>query len=185
MTSNLGSEYILKAKGNLNEDVKQDVMKVVKRHFKPEFLNRLDDMVVFNTLTKEQLNNIIDIHISNMEKRLENRNIKLNLDNKVRQYIIDNSYDPIYGARPLKRYIEKQLGTAIGRYILRGDLESNAIIKVTIVEDTFSFSLDKFDSPQMDRKQFSGSPGPSISIIEDDIDNDINNGVQIMEVDSE
>jgi len=187
MTSNLGSDYILSQR-EVNEDVRDKVMRVVRKHFRPEFLNRLDDITIFNTLSKEQLNTIIDLHIKNMEKRLENRNIKIEVDNEVRQYILDNSYDPTYGARPMKRFVEKQIGTALSRYILRGDIDSNAIVKVTLENGVLSFQFDIYDSIEMDRKRFSGSPGPKISEIDEEEmkqneNNENNNDVEIMDVD--
>jgi ATP-dependent Clp protease ATP-binding subunit ClpB len=185
LTSNLGAEFIIQAKGNVTEEVKLNVLNIVKRNFRPEFLNRLDDTIVFTSLTKDQLNQIIDIQIESICKRLSDRNIKLEVDNKAKAYIIENSYDPIYGARPIKRFVEKKIGTALARYILRGDIDNNAFLSVSIENNVLSFSCEKDDTPHMERKKV--PLGPQVSIVPDESDKkqnyNNNNVIEIMDVD--
>src|SRR5205085_4336482 len=104
MTSNLGSREIQSATENplADRDIRDDVLKVLRDHFKPEFLNRIDDIVVFGQLAREQIASIIDVQLEKLRKNLEDRGIAIELDDSARELIIEEGYDPIYGARPLK-----------------------------------------------------------------------------------
>eukprot|EP01129_Flabellula_baltica_P006317 TRINITY_DN2354_c0_g2_i1.p1 TRINITY_DN2354_c0_g2~~TRINITY_DN2354_c0_g2_i1.p1 ORF type:complete len:867 (+),score=219.33 TRINITY_DN2354_c0_g2_i1:30-2630(+) len=131
MTSNLGYQHILDAGGIVTEEVKEQVINVVKRNFRPEFLNRLNDMVVFSSLAPDQLRSIIDLHVKNFVGRIEDKSIKIDIDNSAKDFILSESYDPMYGARPLKRYIEKKIGTQLGKHILAGQLMDNSHVLVS------------------------------------------------------
>ncbi len=136
MTSNIGSQYLLQ---NNQEDyieshIKDAVLKEMKDRFKPEFLNRMDDIILFKPLSKEGIIKIIDIFLRNLDYRLEEKNIKLNITKEVKMLIAKEGYDPIYGARPLKRYIENTLETKIARKIISGEIKEGNNIKV-IMED--------------------------------------------------
>ena len=121
LTSNLGSEYILEGineKGELTEEAKEQVQKLLKQSFRPEFLNRLDEIVFYKPLTQNEIGSILDLLIVDLNKRLSDQEITIELTDKAKQYLIDNGYDPVYGARPLKRFVQKKLETLIARQII-------------------------------------------------------------------
>ena len=133
MTSNLGSEYILNNEDNLNELINNEL-----RHtFKPEFLNRIDEIIIFNSLTKDTIYQILDNIIKNIEYRLNDKQIKINLTEKAKQYIIDNSYDESFGARPIKRYVSKNIESLIANSILEDKIKFNSIITIDLDHDKF------------------------------------------------
>ena len=141
LTSNLGSDYILEGitkDGEISEEAKSNVNKLLKSSFRPEFLNRLDEIVFYKPLQKNQISKILDLLIKDLENRLEDKHISLELTDNAKMYLIDNGYDQIYGARPLKRFVTKKLETLIAENILNGkispmnkiivDLEDNELI---------------------------------------------------------
>ena len=122
LTSNLGSEYILEGineKGEISEQAKEKVNELLKKSFRPEFLNRLDEIVFYKPLQKNEVSKILDLLIKDLEKRLEDKHITLELTQKAKDYLIDNGYDQVYGARPLKRFVTKKLETLIAENILK------------------------------------------------------------------
>ncbi|MGN0204611.1 MAG: AAA family ATPase, partial [Coprococcus sp.] len=133
MTSNIGSSYLLDgidSEGNISEEARQNTMGDLKAHFRPEFLNRLDEIIMFKPLTRENISGIIDILMSRLNKRLEDKELTLELTDAAKDYITENGYDPIYGARPLKRYIQKNVETMVARMILGNELEPGDCIHV-------------------------------------------------------
>ena len=133
LTSNLGSDYILEGiqeSGEISEDAKQKVEMLLKQSFRPEFLNRLDEIVFYKPLKKNEISKILELLIVDLEKRLSDKNIKLNLTDKAKNYLIDNGYDEIYGARPLKRFVQKKLETLIAKKILTGDIKPNTTVNI-------------------------------------------------------
>lgn len=133
LTSNLGSDFILEGineKGEISEEAKEKVNELLKHTFRPEFLNRLDEIVFYKPLKKEEVTKILDLLIKNLEKRLEDKHIILELTEKAKEYLIENGYDQIYGARPLKRFVKKKLETLIAEKILTQEIlpMSNIII---------------------------------------------------------
>ena len=121
MTSNIGSEYLLNGitpDGEITENARAMVMNDLKAHFRPEFLNRLDEIIMFKPLTKDNISHIIDLLMEELNKRIENREIRIRLTDSAKDYIADQGYDPVYGARPLKRYLQKYVETLAGRMIL-------------------------------------------------------------------
>ena len=127
MTSNVGSEYVIdneedKVKGELN------------KYFRPEFLNRLDEIIVFDKLSKGDLREILDKIISEIEERLSDINVKIELSDSAKDYFIDNGYDPYYGARPLKRLVNNKLETLIARKLINNEIKQNTHIKVDYVD---------------------------------------------------
>ena len=133
MTSNIGSEYLLNginAQGDIEEAAEKQVMNELRAHFRPEFLNRLDEIIMFKPLSKEDIHSIIDILMKNLNKRLVNREISIELDPSARDYIIENGYDPIYGARPLKRFLQKHVETLAGRLILGDEVLPGDVIQI-------------------------------------------------------
>ncbi len=131
MTSNLGSEFLAsQGEGDDVEDARPMVMDVVRRHFRPEFLNRIDEIILFKRLGRAEMDNIVDIQLQRVEKLLSDRRMSIVLDSAARHWMADKGYDPVYGARPLKRVIQKELVDPIARKLLAGDLEDGSVIQV-------------------------------------------------------
>ncbi|HTR11766.1 MAG TPA: ATP-dependent chaperone ClpB, partial [Roseiarcus sp.] len=131
MTSNLGSEYLV----NLSEHedtkaVEKEVMAVVRAHFRPEFLNRVDEIILFHRLRREDMGAIVDIQFGRLQRLLDDRKIKLELDGKGRQWLADRGYDPSYGARPLKRVIQKWVQDPLAQMLLAGEIGDGSTVKV-------------------------------------------------------
>ena len=139
MTSNLGSSYILDGitpDGEISEQAKEQVNALLKSSFRPEFLNRLDEIVFYKPLSRENIGSIIDLLMRDLQKRLQAKQISLSMTDAAKQLIIDNAYDPIYGARPLKRYLQSHVETMLGRKIIAGEIgvsdENEEMCKVII-----------------------------------------------------
>ena len=133
LTSNLGSEYILEGindKGELTEEAKTQVEKLLKQSFRPEFLNRLDEIVFYKPLTQTEIGEILDLLITDLNKRLADQEITIELTGKAKDYLIKNGYDPVYGARPLKRFVQKKLETLIAREIIKQTILPKQNVKV-------------------------------------------------------
>ena len=124
MTSNIGSQYLLENQvdGKVSEQAKDLVMGEMKARFKPEFLNRVDDIIMFRPLTEKGIKKIIDIFLKDVEKRLHDKDIKLDITDSAKSILATEGYDPIYGARPLKRYIQNTLENKLARMIIAGDV---------------------------------------------------------------
>ena len=123
MTSNIGSPYLLDGiddQGNIKEENQELVMNDLRGHFRPEFLNRLDEIVMFKPLTRENIGGIVDLIINNLNERLADKELKISLTPAAKKYVADNGYDPVYGARPLKRYLQKNVETLAAKVILEG-----------------------------------------------------------------
>lgn len=134
MTSNIGSSYLLEnsEEGEVSERAREAVMNEMKLRFKPEFLNRVDDIIMFKPLNLEGIKRIIDIFLRDVKKRLEHRNIKMNVTDSAKEILAKEGYDPVYGARPLKRFIGNVLETDIAKKIIAGEIQDNS----TIIVDT-------------------------------------------------
>ena len=135
MTSNLGSSHLLEGIGEdgmISEDARQAVMRELHRSFRPEFLNRLDEIIMFRPLTRENLTGITGIMLDSLKKRLEDRQLGLEISGEALDYIIDCGYDPLYGARPLRRFIQNNVETLIAREILSGDLGTGSVLHVDL-----------------------------------------------------
>lgn len=127
MTSNLGSSYLLDGineDGTINPEAAAKVENELKSHFRPEFINRLDEIIMFKPLTKENISGIINILINNLNKRIADRDLSISLTDSAKQFIADNGYDPVYGARPLKRYLQKNIETMVAKEILSDKLDA-------------------------------------------------------------
>ena len=138
LTSNLGSQYLLEGidrNGNITESAKEAVMGELHRAFRPEFLNRLDETILFKPLTKDNLTGIIDIMVEGLRKRLADRSLKLCITDKAKELIIERGYDPLYGARPLRRYLQSSVETLLARAILSGDLAAGSTLTVDVEND--------------------------------------------------
>ena len=139
MTSNLGSEYILEDKDNANEEV----MKELRNTFKPEFINRIDEIIIFKSLTKDIVYDILDKIIKEIEVRLSDKLIKLELTDKAKDYIINESYDPSFGARPIKRYVVRNIESLIAREIVKDNIKYNSKIVIDIENNEFVINNTK------------------------------------------
>ena len=141
MTSNIGSSYLLEDAGHITETTKDLVMSEMKRRFKPEFLNRVDDIIMFKSLDKEEIKKIIDIFIKSLANRLKEKDIDIEITDAAKEIMVREGYDPIYGARPLKRYIGNTLETMIARRLIAGDIYHGCTIVVDGETDNISIQV--------------------------------------------
>ena len=135
LTSNLGSEYLLDgigADGEISADARAKVEQLLKRSFRPEFLNRLDEIVFYKPLTKENIVGIVDLQLAQLNHRLADKQLACELTPEAKQFVIDAAYDPQYGARPLRRYLQHTVETLLAKRILRGDISPNSTLRVTV-----------------------------------------------------
>jgi ATP-dependent Clp protease ATP-binding subunit ClpB len=134
MTSNIGSHRILDYRGSFAgegyERMKESVLDEMRKHFRPEFLNRVDEMIVFHSLSEEHLKQIIDIQLGRLRQRLAERHITIELTDAAKEHLVRTGYDPAYGARPLKRVIQKELETSLGRQLLEGKIRDGQQVQV-------------------------------------------------------
>lgn len=137
MTSNIGSGYLLEGieSGEIEESTREMVMQDLRNHFRPEFLNRLDEIIMFKPLSKDNISSIVELMLDDIRKRLEDRELSLNLSPKAKEYIVESGYDPMYGARPLKRFLQKHVETAVAKLILSQDLHSKDNIYIDMDND--------------------------------------------------
>lgn len=147
LTSNLGSSYILEGidekTGEIKEDARVEVERLLKTSFRPEFLNRLDEIIFYKPLTKENITGIIDILISSLSKRLAEKQLKLSVTDRAKDFIIEHGYDPVYGARPLKRYIQSKVETLLARVMLSGELKPNSTLITDAENGELSVRVEK------------------------------------------
>jgi ATP-dependent Clp protease ATP-binding subunit ClpB len=135
MTSNIGSQHLLEgvtADGEIKPDARDWVLAELRGHFRPEFLNRVDDIVLFTPLTLPQIEHIVELQLTDLRNRLSERQIHLDITPEARRLIAEHGFDPVYGARPLRRYIAHEVETKIGRALLRGEIEPGGTISVTV-----------------------------------------------------
>ena len=144
MTSNLGSHLILEYRGRMEgeqyEKMKEAVLDAMRSHFRPEFLNRVDETIVFHALSEDDLKKIVDIQLERLRARLDERRITLDISDDAKSHLARAGYDPVYGARPLKRAIQREIETPLSRLILKGDVKDNSVVRASMagVEITFS-----------------------------------------------
>ena len=135
MTSNLGSQYLLDGiddNGNISDEAKEHVRFDLRNHFRPEFLNRLDETIMFKPLTKADISSIVDLLVENLNKRLKDQELSIRLTPEAKDHIIEGGYDPVYGARPLKRYLQKYVETLSAKLILGGDIDEGDTIEIRV-----------------------------------------------------
>ena len=138
MTSNIGSQILLdsvKDHNEVTEQAKKEVEDMLRYSFKPEFLNRIDDIIMFNPLTKDQISQIVELCLKDIQARLQDRQITLNITDKAKSLIADESYTPQLGARPIKRYIQRNIETLLGKEIIKGTLEDNTTVTIDVEDD--------------------------------------------------
>lgn len=137
MTSNIGAQYLLDGiseDGNILPQAEKRVMEDLRNHFRPEFLNRLDETILFKPLTKDNIGGIVNLIMADLNRRLSDRELQVELSDEAKQFIVDNAYDPVYGARPLKRYIQKYVETLSAKLILAGEVGAGDTIRIELTD---------------------------------------------------
>ena len=148
MTSNIGSSYLLdgiEPDGSIRQESQDLVMNDLRAHFRPEFLNRLDEIIMFKPLTKENIGNIVDLMMADLNRRLSDQEIRLELTDEAKSYIIDGGYDPVYGARPLKRFLQKNVETLAARMILSGNVQTEDTIVIGLKDGKLAAEVMKVE----------------------------------------
>ncbi len=146
LTSNIGSQYLLDGideNGDIRPEAKAEVMNDLRAHFRPEFLNRLDETILFKPLTKNNIGSIIDLLVADINKRLADKELVVALSDSAKQFIVDNGYDPVYGARPLKRYLQKNVETLAARLILSDGVHTGDTIRIDVVDGKLNASAER------------------------------------------
>ncbi|MGN1250365.1 MAG: AAA family ATPase, partial [Candidatus Spyradocola sp.] len=143
LTSNLGSQYILDGieDGRISDAAKAQVEGLLKTQFRPEFLNRIDEIVFYKPLMKNEIVSIVDLMLEDLRKRLRDKQLDVQLTDRAKQYIVDAGYDPVYGARPLKRFLQSRVETLIARKIIAEDLHHGSVIEVDYDGDALTASV--------------------------------------------
>jgi ATP-dependent Clp protease ATP-binding subunit ClpB len=144
MTSNIGSEYLLEgaaSAGEIKPEARDRVMAEMRTRFRPEFLNRLDDIVLFKPLTEAEIEHIVELMFNDLRARLSERQMTLEITRDARRHIAEQGYDPVYGARPLRRFIAREVETRIGRALLAGDVRDGAAISVGYADGQLTVSF--------------------------------------------
>ena len=147
MTSNIGSQFLLDGispKGEIKEGARDSVMRELRNHFRPEFLNRVDEIVLFKPLSPGEIMRIVDLLLTDLRARLGERRISIEMSDEAKRFVAESGYDPVYGARPLKRYLQRELETTIGRALVAGQVSEGSVIRVGVHEGerlTFDFSV--------------------------------------------
>ena len=145
MTSNIGSQYLTAdaaAEGEIKPDARERVLAEMREYFRPEFLNRLDDIVLFKPLTPAEIEHIVDLMLGDVRSRLAERQMKLEVTEGARHFIAEQGFDPVYGARPLRRFIAREVETRLGRALLAGDVRDGATIRVAYTDGELTVSYD-------------------------------------------
>jgi ATP-dependent Clp protease ATP-binding subunit ClpB len=137
MTSNVGSRYLQDniVDCEISESVRESVLADLRDHFRPEFLNRIDDVVLFKPLSLEEITEIVDLLLAGLNKRLEDRKVSVSFTSSAKKWIGEKGYDPTYGARPLKRFLQKQVETQLARALVAGEVEEGADVTFSIKDD--------------------------------------------------
>ena len=133
LTSNLGSEYLLEGirpDGSIEESAKAQVEALLRRSFRPEFLNRLDEIVFYKPLTKKEIGSIVDLMIQDLNRRLAEKQLTVSLTEETKAYVVDEGYDPVYGARPLKRFLQRKIETLIARKLISDDVPARSHLEI-------------------------------------------------------
>ncbi|MFP4498080.1 MAG: ATP-dependent chaperone ClpB [Vulcanimicrobiota bacterium] len=142
MTSNIGSQWILDLGGSDQQEMRRRVMEAMKKHFRPEFLNRIDEIIIFNNLGKEEIKKIVEIQIGYLQKRLEERKLKVELTESAKNWLMEAGYDPVYGARPLKRTIQKYLQDPLAMKVLAGEVKDGDTVVIEHVSGEEALKME-------------------------------------------
>jgi ATP-dependent Clp protease ATP-binding subunit ClpB len=141
MTSNIGSQFLIDTELSA-EQKRQGVLDMVRASFKPEFLNRLDDIVIFDALSMEELGSIVDLQVDRLTERLEQRRLTLGVTPAARLWLAEHGYDPVYGARPLRRLMQKEIDDRLANLILAGAIADGSIVRVNVAENQESLAIE-------------------------------------------
>jgi ATP-dependent Clp protease ATP-binding subunit ClpB len=153
MTSNIGSQYLLEGitpSGEIKPEAREIVLGELRRHFRPEFLNRIDDIVLFKPLTLDEIERVVDLMLNDVRLRLAERHITLEVTEQTLRFIAEQGFDPVYGARPLRRFIAHEIETAVGRALIAGEILDGAVIGVDMIDGDITVSH--------------GNPGPGTDL---------------------
>ena len=145
MTSNIGSQHLLEGvtdRGEIQERAREAVLRELRAHFRPEFLNRVDDIVLFRPLTLEEIERIVDLQTEDLRRRLTDRGIRLELTEAAREHVARQGFDPVYGARPLKRYLQHELESRIARALIAGEVLPGALLRVDAGRDGLTVKIE-------------------------------------------
>src|SRR5687768_8587523 len=145
MTSNIGSTHLLEgvmATGEITELARDAVMRELRSHFRPEFLNRVDDIILFKPLRLEEIKRIVDLQTEDLRKRLADRGVRLELTDAAREFVARQGFDPVYGARPLKRFLQHELESKIGRALVAGEVTDGALLRVDVKEGHLAVAIE-------------------------------------------
>jgi len=146
MTSNIGSSHLLDGispEGRVKEESRNRIMDELKQNFRPEFLNRVDDIVFFKPLARKELEKIAELAVDEIRKRLGDRRISLELTEKARRFIVEKGYDPVYGARPLKRFLQRQLETRLAQGLIKNEIRDNDSVVVDVEREELVLARKK------------------------------------------
>ncbi len=137
MTSNLGSRFLLEGVtgDTIPESVRESVMMELRKSFRPEFLNRIDETILFKPLTLEEITVIVDLLLADLNKRLADRRITVQLDKKAKEWTAEKGYDPVFGARPLKRFLQRQVETKLARALIGGKIAEDSVVTFAVKDD--------------------------------------------------
>jgi ATP-dependent Clp protease ATP-binding subunit ClpB len=166
MTSNIGSEYLVTdatADGEIKPDVRELVMGTLRTHFRPEFLNRVDDIVLFKPLTQPEIERIVELMTGDLRARLADRRMTLELTDEARSFIARQGFDPVYGARPLRRFIAREVETRIGRALIAGDVREGAVIRVDVVASQLTVTYQNPDQGDLAESDMRATAGAAAS----------------------
>jgi ATP-dependent Clp protease ATP-binding subunit ClpB len=143
MTSNVGSRYLQDhlLEGEIPESLRESVMAELRDSFRPEFLNRVDDVVLFKPLTLDEITKIVDLLLLELNERLDDRKVSVELTPKSRSWIAEKGYDPAFGARPLKRFLQKQVETRLARLLVSGEVEEGSVVTLSIKDDELTMKI--------------------------------------------
>jgi ATP-dependent Clp protease ATP-binding subunit ClpB len=145
MTSNIGSHHLLEGvtpSGELTERAREAVMSDLRKHFRPEFLNRVDDIVLFKPLQLDEIKKIVELQIEDLRRRLADRGVRLEMTEPGREYVARRGYDPVYGARPLKRYIQHELESRIARALVAGQVTDGSLVRVDVHDGQLAVEIE-------------------------------------------
>ena len=137
LTSNIGSSYLLDGiseNGEISDGAAAEVMAELRDHFRPEFLNRIDEIIMFRPLTRDDLGHIVDLVVKDLNRRIVDQQLKIVLTDEAKEYVIEKGYDPVYGARPLKRYLQSSVETLAARHILAGTVHEGDTITLDLID---------------------------------------------------
>jgi ATP-dependent Clp protease ATP-binding subunit ClpB len=150
MTSNIGSPYLLDGllpTGEIAPDAREMVMGELRSHFRPEFLNRIDEIILFKPLTLPEIEQIVDLMLNDLRSRLGDRRINLDITEDAKRFIAEQGFDPVYGARPLRRFISREVETRLGRALLSGDVEDGSTVRIDYQNGELIVSFESTPTP--------------------------------------